>query len=158
MRMTRSCEEVHPKMRWILLGLIATVLVLPLATAVPVQAQAKRTIKIVATSFKFEPSIITVRQGETIVLELVNGDAVADGRNHSINSELLAKVTVTTRGELAAEGTAAGRRFFAFAPGKTIEVEFVASERGTFGFICGISDHAARGQAGAINVLLPASP
>ena len=145
-------------MRWMLLGLIAAVMMLALATAVPVQAQAKRTIKIVATSYKFEPNIINVRQGETVVLELVNGDPVEGGRNHSINSELLAKVTVTARGDLAAQGTAAGRRFFAVAPGKTIEVEFVASERGTFGFICGVSDHAARGLAGAINVLLPASP
>lgn len=123
---------------------------LSLASAIPAQAPAKRTIRVVVTSYKFEPSVITVRQGETVVLQLVNADAE---RSHSINAELLSRIPVTARGEVEAQGTFSGRRFFSAAPGKTIEVEFVESERGTFGFICSISGHAAKGMAGAINVL-----
>ncbi len=62
---------------------------------------------------------------------------------------------VTARGDISAQGTFGDRRFWAFDPRKQIEVEFVASVRGTFSFICGISDHAAKGQVGAINVLPP---
>ncbi len=96
------------KTRWILLSLIAAALMLSLASALPVQAQAKRTIRIVATSYKFEPSLIQVRHNETVVLQLVNADT--EGRSHSINSELLAKIPVTARGELAGQGTFEGRR------------------------------------------------
>jgi len=140
-------------MRWMLPGVIAALMMLSPATAGPVQAQAKRTIRIVTTSYKFDPSIINVRHNETVVLQLVNVDT--EGRSHSITAELLAKLQVAARGDVARTGVFEGRRFFVVDPGKTIEVEFIASERGTFGFICGISDHAARGHVGAINVLLP---
>lgn len=83
--------------------------------------------------------------------ELVNADT--EGRSHSINSQLFTMIPVTARGDISAQGTFGDRRFWAFDPGKQIEVEFVASMRGTFSFSCGISDYAAKGQVGAINVL-----
>ncbi|HEV8340361.1 MAG TPA: cupredoxin domain-containing protein [bacterium] len=141
------------KTRWITIGLAAAALLLSLAPALPVAAQAKRTIRIVATSYKFEPSLVQVRQGETVVLELVNADT--EGRNHSLAAELFEKANATSRGDVARTGSFEGRRFFAAAPGKQLEVEFVASERGSFAFFCGISNHAAMGQVGAINVLPP---
>ncbi len=137
--------------RWITLGLAAVALLLALAPALPVQAQAKRTIRIVATSYKFEPSLIQVRQGETVVLQLVNSDT--EGRNHSVAAELFEKANATSRGDIVRTGTFEGRRFFAAEPGKQLEVEFVARDRGSFAFFCGISNHAALGQVGAINVL-----
>jgi len=139
------------KVRGIALSLCAGVLVLAAVPGAPAQAQAKRVIRVVATSYKFEPSLIQVQSGETVVLQVVNADA--EGRNHSIAAQLFTAVPVTARGDVFRQGTAEGRRFFAVEPGKQIEVEFVASIRGTFPFICGISDHAAKGQVGAINVL-----
>lgn len=137
----------------ITLGLAAVALLFSFAPALPVQAQAKRTIKIVATSYKFEPNLIQVQRGETVVLQLVNSDT--DGRNHSLAAELFEKANASSRGDVLRTGSFEGRRFFAAAPGKQLEVEFVASERGSFAFFCGISNHAALGQVGAINVLAP---
>jgi len=132
-------------------AIAAAVLVGLAQPAVLAQASAKRVIRIVATSYKFEPNLVQVRQGETVVLQLVNADP--EGRNHSISASLFTQIPVTTRGDIFRQGEAEGRRFFALEPGKTIEVEFMASVRGTFAFSCGISDHASRGQAGAINIL-----
>lgn len=42
--------------RWILMGLIAAALTLSLASAIPAQAQAKRAIRVVATSYKLSPA------------------------------------------------------------------------------------------------------
>ncbi len=139
------------RVRRIALGLCAGVLALTAIPGVWAQAQAKRVVRVVATSYKFEPSLIQVRAGETVVLQIVNADA--EGRNHSIAAQLFTMVPVVARGDIFRQGTAEGRRFFAVEPGKQIEVEFVASVRGSFPFICGISDHAAKGQVGAINVL-----
>jgi plastocyanin len=140
------------KTTWIVVGLAAALLV-AFAPPTPIQAQVKRTIRIVATSYKFEPSLIQVRQGETVVLQLVNADT--EGRNHSLAAELFVKLNATSRGDVVRTGTFEGRRFFAAEPGKQLEVEFVASERGSFAFFCGVSNHAAQGQVGAINVLSP---
>ncbi len=145
-------------LRWVgALVIGALVFVMMGQSAAVAQAPAKKVIRIVATSFKFEPSLVEVRQGETVVLQLVNGDAVEGGRNHSINSQLFTMIPVTARGDIAAQGVQGDRAFWAFAPGKQIEVEFTASTRGSFTFVCGIGNHAAQGQVGAINVL-PASP
>ena len=141
------------KLRWLIIGMIVAGLAFVAAPAVPAQAQAKRVIRIVATSYKYEPSLIQVRQGEMVVLQLVNEDP--EKRNHSVAAELFAKIPVTARGDVFRTGVFEDRRFFAVEPGKQIEVEFVASTRGSFAFFCGISNHAALGQVGAINVLPP---
>lgn len=90
------------------------------------------------------------------MLQLVSSDP--ERNSHSVAAELFARIPVTSRGDVSRTGVFDGRRFFAVDPGKQFEVEFVASERGSFAFFCGISDHGARGQVGAINVLPAASP
>jgi uncharacterized cupredoxin-like copper-binding protein len=134
--------------------LIAAVLALILAMPAErlVQAQGNRkVIKITMVSWKFTPDLFTVARGDTVVLQLSNEDP--DKRNHSFAARWLVDKQVTTRGQLAREGVDDGRRFFAVAPGQAAEIEFVASEAGSFPFVCGVFDHGARGQTGAMNVL-----
>jgi uncharacterized cupredoxin-like copper-binding protein len=137
---------------WILAGLVVGILAFT-APIPPAEAQAKRVIRVIATSYKFEPSMIEVKQNETVVIQLVNSDP--DRRNHSIAATLFNQIPVTSRGDVFRTGVAEDRRFFAVEPGKQLEVEFVATTRGSFPFSCGISNHAALGQVGAISVLAP---
>jgi len=50
-------------------------------------------------------------------------------------------------------GVADERRFFAADAGQKFEIEFVASQAGSFPFVCGNFDHGSRGQTGALNVV-----
>lgn len=134
--------------------LIAAVLglVFAIPAGLPVQAQGNRkVIQITAVSYKFTPDLFTVNQGDTVVIQLSNEDP--DKRNHSFAARWLVGKQVTVRGQVAREGVDDERRFFAVAPGTTAEIEFVASEPGSFPFVCGVFDHGSRGQAGAMNVL-----
>lgn len=142
------------RFRTILPALLLLALILPVVTA-PVQAQTgqRRVFQISMTSFKFTPALISVNQGDTVVLQVSNDDP--DRRNHSIAARLFTRIQVTATGDLRT-GVADERRFFAAEPGKKFELTFVASERGSFPFVCGVFDHGARGQTGAINVLAPA--
>jgi plastocyanin len=140
--------------RGIALVLIVTAVLAAPSVTVPAQAQgARHVIAVSMTSWKFEPSLITVKQGDTVVLQLSNDDS--DRRNHSFAARWLIGKQVTARGQIAREGEDDGRRFYAVAPEQKAEIEFVMSERGSFPFVCGVFDHGSRGQVGAINVLGP---
>jgi plastocyanin len=117
----------------------------------PGQAQARRVVEIRMRSYVFVPSLITVNQGDTVVLVLVNDDP--DRRNHSFAARWLVGKPVTVRGTLFREGVDDERRFFAVAFGQQAEIEFVADQVGSFPFVCAVFDHGARGQVGAVNVL-----
>jgi len=134
--------------------LLLIALILPVVTT-PARAQSgKRTvIQVSMVSYKFTPALITVNQGDTVVLQVSNDDP--DRRNHSIASRLFMRIEATATGDFRT-GVADERRWFAAEPGKKYELTFVASERGSFPFVCGVFDHGSRGQAGAINVLAPA--
>jgi plastocyanin len=135
--------------------LLLAALILPVVTT-PVRAQQtgqRKVFQISAVSYKFTPSLITVNQGDTVVLQFSNDDQ--DRRNHSIAARLFMRIEATATGEFRT-GTADERRWFAAEPGKKFELTFVASERGSFPFVCGVFDHGSRGQTGAINVLAPA--
>lgn len=137
--------------RWVLIGLILA-LVLAISTGLPAKAQGDRkVIKISMISWKFTPDLFTVAKGDTVVLQLSNDDP--DKRNHSFAARWLVDKQVAVRGQVAREGVDDGRRFFAVAPGQAAEIEFVVSEAGSFPFVCGVFDHGARGQTGAMNVL-----
>jgi len=139
------------KIRWLLIG-GALALAMAVPGTLPVRAQGTRkVIAIVATSWKFTPDLITVIKGDTVVIQLSNQDA--EKRNHSFAARWLIDKPVTVRGQVAREGTDDGRRFFAVAPGDKLEFEFVATEAGSFPFVCGVFDHGSRGQVGALNVL-----
>ncbi len=127
-------------------------LIVAIPAGLPVQAQGNRkVIQVTVVSYKFTPDLFTVNQGDTVVIQLSNEDP--DKRNHSFAARWLVGKQVTVRGQLAREGIDDERRFFAVAPETKIELEFVASEPGSFPFVCGVFDHGSRGQAGAMNVL-----
>src|SRR5207245_10882808 len=111
-----------------------------------------RTVSVYLLSFPTRRSSdLTVTQGDTVVLQLSNEDP--DKRNHSFAARWLVGKQVTVRGTVAREGIDDERRFFAVAPGTQVEVEFVASEPGSFPFVCGVFVHGSRGQVGAMSVL-----
>jgi plastocyanin len=135
--------------------LLLAVLILPVVTT-PARAQQtgkRKVFEVSAVSYKFTPSLITVNQGDTVVIQFSNDDP--DKRNHSIAARLFTRIEATATGDFRT-GVGDERRFFAAEPGKKFELTFVASERGSFPFVCGVFDHGARGQTGAINVLAPA--
>jgi plastocyanin len=139
------------QIRWGVIG-VGLVLALTVPATLPVRAQGTRkVIAISAMSWKFTPDLFTVNQGDTVVIQFSNDDP--DKRNHSFAARWLLDKAVAVRGDVAREGTDDGRRFFAAAPGQRLEFEFVASETGSFPFVCGVFDHGARGQVGAMNVL-----
>ena len=142
--------------RWVLVALVLVTVIFITAGPGPVQAQGKKKVfQISMVSFKFTPNLIQVNQGDTVVLQFLNDDPA--GRNHSFASRLMLRIPYTVRGTYRT-GIDDERRFFASEPGQRFEVEFVATERGSFSFVCEVFDHGARGQTGAINVLLPAEP
>ena len=137
--------------RWIWIAIVLA-LMPAISTGLPVRAQgARKVIPISMVSWRFIPNLFTVNRGDTVVLQLSNDDP--DKRNHSFAARWLVGKQVLVRGTVAREGVDDERRFFAVAPGEHAEIEFVASEPGSFPFVCGIFDHGARGQTGAMNVL-----
>lgn len=133
--------------RRILVALLVAAWVVSAGAAAP----APRTIQVVMTSFKFEPNLITLRQGERVVLELVNGDTQ---RPHNLASELFNQTDLTVRGEFRQGTTADGRRFVFVDVGKRAEVEFTVPRvaGGQVSFICSVGQHAAQGMTGAFVV------
>jgi len=134
---------------------LAAVLLLPALTA-PAQAQtgARKVFQISMASYTFTPALITVHRGDTVVLQMSNDDP--ERRNHSIAARLFTQLEVRATGQFRT-GVGDERRFFAAEPGQRFELEFVATQAGTFPFVCGVFDHGARGQTGAINVLATAA-
>ncbi|MDR5683147.1 MAG: cupredoxin domain-containing protein [Armatimonadota bacterium] len=116
-------------------------------------AQSRTVIDVSMTSFKFEPSVIRIREGDTVVLRLSNDDT--QGRPHNIASAYFSDLELTVRGEARQGRTADGRRFIFVDAGKKAEVEFVARAWQTeeIAFACTITNHAARGMTGSFVVL-----
>ncbi len=116
-------------------------------------AQTKREIRITMASFKFEPSIFSVNEGDTVVLQLENIDDKK--RPHAFNSPYLSQVDFTVTGEGKQDVTKDGTKYVQLEPGQKAELMFVAKERGQYGFVCNLFNHAAQGQTGAF-VIWPA--
>ncbi len=134
-------------------GLLAATVTLGGATGSPAQAPPKRTIEIVMTSYKYEPNLLRLADGETVVLRLRNADQF--GRTHNFASAFLLNIPLIVRGD-GLEGIAEGRKFVSVEAGKTAEVEFTVRGRGSYAFLCTLFDHAARGQTGMLIVGAPA--
>jgi plastocyanin len=122
-------------------------------TAATAQTPSRRVIEVTMTSYKYDPSQITVSEGDVVVIRLRNIDPF--GRAHNFSTAYLLNVPVTVRGD-ATQGVNEGRRWIAVEAGKTGEFEFVAKGRGSYPIICSLFDHAARGHTGALFVQTPA--
>jgi uncharacterized cupredoxin-like copper-binding protein len=115
-------------------------------------AQVKREIHLTMTSYKFDPNLFSVNEGDTVVLQLENADKE---RGHSFNSPYLSQVDFTVAGQ-GKQGIAKdGNKYVGVEPGQKAEITFVAKGRGQYGFLCGYGTHAANGQTGAF-IIWPA--
>ena len=112
-------------------------------------AQTKREIHVAMSSYKFDPNLFSVNEGDTVVLQLDNIDKQ---RGHSFNSPYLSQVDFTVTGQ-GKQGVAKdGAKYVGVEPGEKAEITVVAKGRGQYGFICGYGTHASNGQTGAFIV------
>jgi len=135
------------RLRSSLIGLLVVAFLFGLSAASP--AQTKKVIHVTMSSFKFDPNLFFVNEGDTVVLQLDNIDPQ---RPHSFNSPYLSNVDYTVSGQFK-EGVAKdGRKYVLVEPGEKAEITFVAKGPGQYGFLCGLGNHAAQGQTGAFVV------
>lgn len=134
----------------VLMGALAVVLLYSLSTVS--LAQPTRVIRVSLVSFKFEPDLIIMNEGDKVVLQLQNDDP---RRNHNIASLYLQTVDLTVTGDAKVGVTPDGLKYVLLEPGKKAVVEFVARGRGQFSFICSVFNHAALGETGAFIVWPP---
>lgn len=139
-------------MRALVVGLVVAAVVGGTAAAVIAQTSPRKVIEVIMTSYKYDPSQITVSEGDLVVIRLRNIDPF--GRAHNFATAYLLNIPVTVRGD-ATQGVSEGRRWIAVEAGKTGEFEFVAKGRGSYPIICSLFDHAARGHTGALFVQPP---
>jgi uncharacterized cupredoxin-like copper-binding protein len=130
-------------------ALLAVSMVFGSGGASPAPAQTKRVIHIAASSFKFEPNLFFVNEGDTVVLALENVDSE---RPHAFNSPYLSQVDFTVAGQYKQGEAKDGSKYIQLEPGQKAELTFVAKGRGQYGFVCSLYNHASRGQTGAFVV------
>lgn len=140
--------------RPVLIGLLVVVVTLGMAAAVPAQTPARKVFEVTAASYKFEPSVIRVNEGDTVVIRLRNIDPRWP---HDIASRYFVNIPLTVRGD-GEEVIAEGRKYVRVTAGKSTEFEFVATSRGSYAFICTFFTHAIDGMTGQIFVQPAGSP
>jgi uncharacterized cupredoxin-like copper-binding protein len=143
-------------LRPVMLGLLVVALTLGSAATAPAQTSTRRVFDIAMTSFKFEPSQIRVNEGDTVVIRLRNADDVSRFP-HDIASRYFASIPLTVRGD-ARQAMEEDRRYVRLDAGRQAEIEFVATGRGSYAFICSVFTHSFAGMTGAIFVQPAGSP
>lgn len=128
-------------------GLLVIAMLFGWSSASP--AQTKRVIHIALSSFKFDPNTFYVNEGDTVVLQFDNID---ERRPHAFNSPYLSKVDFAVTGQYKQAEAKDGTKYVQLEPGQKAELTFVARERGQYGFVCNLFNHAAQGQTGAFVV------
>ena len=112
-------------------------------------AQTKREIHVTMISYKFDPNLFAVNEGDTVVLQLENIDKQ---RPHAFNSPYLSQVDFTVTGQGKQDTAKDGTKYVRLEPGEKTEITFVAKGRGQYGFLCNLYTHASNGQTGAFVV------
>ena len=133
--------------RMVIGGMLALVALLGFGAGVG--AQPVQTIKVSMVSFKFVPDIITVHQGQRVVLQLSNDDPQ---RAHSIASVYLNTITYTVTGPAKQGVTPDGAKYVLLDAGAKADMSFVPTARGQWSMFCSVFNHAARGETGAFVV------
>lgn len=132
-------------------GTLACMLLLGLGAAAP--AQQVQTIKMSMVSFKFVPEIVTLHEGQRVVLQLSNDDP--QPRAHSVASLFWNTVSYTVTGPAKQGVTPDGVKYVLLDAGQKAEVTFVPAGRGQWSTFCSVFNHAARGETGAVIVWPP---
>lgn len=135
------------RLRIPVVGILVVALLVGLNSASP--AQTRRVIHITLNSFKFDPNLFFVNEGDTVVLQLENVDPK---RPHAFNSSYLSQVDFTVSGQYKQGEAKDGTKYVQLEPGQKAELTFVAKGRGQYGFVCSLFNHAAQGQTGAFVV------
>jgi uncharacterized cupredoxin-like copper-binding protein len=143
------------KLRFLVGAALVVAVTLGISTAGTAQTSARKVIEITMVSFKFEPSEIRVNEGDTVVIRLRNADP--RGFPHNVASRYFASLPLTVRGD-GQEGSAEDRKFVRVDAGKSAEFEFVATNRGSYAFICSVAIHSFAGMAGQIYVRPAGTP
>ncbi len=143
------------KLRILVAAILLVAVTFGISTTGIAQTPQQKTIEITMSSFKFEPSVIQVNEGDTVVIRLRNADA--QGRPHSVAARYFADIPLTISGD-GAQDVAEGRKFVQVAAGKQAEFTFVARNRGSYAFICGVFIHSFAGMTGQIFVRPAGSP
>jgi plastocyanin len=130
------------------LSLVILIMV-TMVRAVPVRAQAQpKVFEITATSFKFEPNLISVTEGDRVVVRMRNADA--QNRPHDMASRYFEGLALQVR--TGTQGSDEGRKYVRVPAGQTSEFEFTASNPGSYAFICSVFVHSFAGMTGSILV------
>lgn len=133
----------------ILVAVLVAGLIFGVGPTPPAPAQPLRVIHIAMSSFKFDPDLFFVHEGDRVVLQLENIDPQ---RNHNFDSPYLSQVEFTVTGQFKQGVSKEGTKYVFVEPGRKAEVTFVAKGHGQFGFVCSLFNHAARGEVGAFVV------
>jgi len=142
------------KLRVLVVAVLVVAVTLGISTAGTAQTSARKVFEISAVSYKFEPSVIRVNEGDTVVIRLRNID---QRWPHDIASRYFVNIPLTVRGD-GREVIEEGRKYVRVTPGKSTEFEFVATSRGSYAFICAFFTHAIDGMTGQIFVQPAGSP
>ena len=137
------------RLRISVISLLVVALLFGLSTASPAPAQTKRVIHVAMSSFKFEPDLFFVNEGDTVVLQLDNIDPQ---RPHNFDSLYLSNVDFTVSGQFKQGVSKDGAKYVLVEPTQKAEITFVAKGRGQYGFVCSVFNHASRGETGAFVV------
>ena len=125
------------------------VVILLFGLSVGSPAQARRVIHVTLSSFKFDPGLFFVNEGDTVVLQLENVDPK---RPHNFNSPFLSTVDFTVTGQGKQAVMPDGTKSVRLEPGEKAEITFMAKGRGQYSFVCSLFNHAAQGMTGAFVV------
>jgi uncharacterized cupredoxin-like copper-binding protein len=131
-------------------SLLLAAAAIALTVAPPVPAQTRRVVHITMASYRFDPSLFFVNEGDTVVLQLDNIDP--EHRAHAFNSPYLSTVDFTVTGAYKQGVAKDGTKYVQVEPGQKAELTFVAKGPGQYGFACNLFNHASRGQTGAFVV------
>lgn len=101
----------------------------PSVTGTKITPSAEKTFNVTASSFKFSPTTITVKKGDTVKVVLAN----AGGNHNFVIDEFNAKTKIIGNGE-------------------TDTISFVADKSGTYEYYCAVGNHRQMGMVGKLIV------
>ncbi len=153
---------VNLKGHWLVVTVLAPLLVLGVlaaagggggsaddeaATRGTAEAEVQEVV-VVGTEFAFEPSEITVKQGQPVTLVLENDGTVEhDLQVNGLHAQMMEAMHAED------DGHAIGEMVHVYTmPGATGHVEFIPEDAGTFEIVCTIPGHADAGMVGTLIV------
>lgn len=108
------------------------------------------TVRVEMTEYRFEPQVLSFREGKPYIMELVNR-----GREkHYFAAPDFLRAIAARKAEVPEVVEAKAWRFTSFElyPGQTLRLFFVAVTPGTYPLTCTIPGHADRGMRAAVKI------